>query len=221
MKAVAVLVLCLISGGALAEDRFYFTAGIGKSVLPHTGANKWWIQKGWDYTIDEYSTVYKVGFGFRASKYLSLEVTYHDLGEYHHFAGFMVNEDLYDPATHDCNGHCSQTSWGYLSGSADAFSFSLVPTYPLTKRVSIYGRLGLARYRAKFIARVTPDSQFGRHWTEITFSQNGYSPVYGLGVSYKNVSLEANHFPNVEANNGCCSAYQDAIVYTLNYRWAL
>jgi hypothetical protein len=199
----------------------YFTAGFGRGFLKHPRTNKWWIQEGFDYTYDEGSTVARIGLGIKVHKFAAIEATFHDLGEYHHFAGFMANEDLYNESTHGCNGHCEETTWGYLQGSVKAFSLSIVPQYQVTRSLSLFGRVGIAWYDAKFIYRLAGHG-FERAWlANSTFSESGVTPVYGFGLTYKRLSLEATEFHGVGANALCCSAYQNALTYTVSYRWDL
>jgi hypothetical protein len=199
----------------------YFTAGIGRGELRHPGPNKWWIQEGFDYTIHQKSTVYQLGIGLKVKPWLAAEVLYHDLGQYNHFAGFIAEEDLYNPSEPDfCTGECPATQWGYLRGEARAISLSLLPRYAFTKNFSVFGRLGVAYYKARFDAYITDGIVNSRHVVRnFAGSGEGYSPLYGLGMTYGKFTVETAQFGEVAANGS--SPYKDASTVTVSYRWGL
>lgn len=215
-------VLLAAAAGSMAEG--YVSVGLGKGELRHPGYNKWWIQEGWDYRIDEKSSVWHVGVGWKFNRYLAVEINHHDLGEYHHFAGFMVNESAYNASSPTlCNGTCEPTQWGYLTGSATAISASILPSLPITDRLSVYARLGLARVNATFTAHVTPLSNTSKGFSNLDiFSERITTPFYGFGIQYGRVAIEVQEFPYVTAEReGCCSAYTSAGTVTISYRWTI
>jgi hypothetical protein len=201
-----------------AQD-LYFTAGIGRGELRHPGPNKWWIQEGFDYTIHQKSTTYRIGVGLELSPRLAVEVNYHDLGQYNHFAGFIAQEDLYNPAEPDfCTGECPATQWGYLRGEARALSLSLLPRYEVTRNLSVFGRFGVAYYKARFDAYITDGIVNSRHVVRNFASTGaGLTTLYGFGASYGRFSVEATQFEEIAANGS--SPYKDAFTYTVSYRW--
>lgn len=212
--------LMLFTATTCAGD-LYFTAGIGRGELRHPGPNKWWIQEGFDYTIHQKSTVYQLGLGLKVKPWLAVEANYHDLGQYNHFAGFIAAEDLYDPSEPDlCTGECPATQWGYLRGEARAVSLSLLPRYAFTKNFSIFGRIGVAYYKARFDAYITDGIVNSRHVVRnFAGTGAGYTGLYGLGVTYRNLSIETTQFEEIAANGS--SPYKDARTVTVSYRWDL
>ncbi len=224
-KKTVIGLTCLLAGisaPAHATD-FYFTAGVGQASLNHPGDNKWFIQKGWDYTIDGKSTGFRLGLGAQFSKYLALEANYHNLGKYEHFALFMMNEDVYSESSPTlCTGTCEPTTAGYLSGRANAVSLTAMPTLPITKDLSIYGRLGAAYFRAQFDVRFIPTDPMQRQWHHIRMSSSGITPVWGGGVKYGNWGLDVIQMPAVKvksSDGACCGPYTSAAAYTISYQW--
>jgi len=218
---IAIVILALLHQVCAAAEP-YFTVGLGQGYLNRPNTNKWWAQYGYDYTVDERSNVNRFGLGARVNKWLALEVNYHDLGEYEHFAGFIAEEDQYDPATERCSDPCPPTRWGYMKGSVYSLSLSALPTWQINSNWALFGRLGWNWYHAKFKAYVSSADQQSRHWEENDyFTQNGSAPMYGVGISYGRLSFEMTDFPKIHANRNCCSAYQDARTYLFSYRWDL
>ena len=216
--SIIIAALLLLPRSAHAGEP-YITVGIGKGLLKHPGDNKWWIQKGWDYTIDEDSTVYRLGAGWTFNRYLAIEANYHDLGKYDQFAGFMTAEDHYDASSPNlCVNGCTPTSWGHLRGQAHAISFAALPSYPLNDQARLFGRVGLAWYEATYSFRISSSDSFGRAWTDGGATVRGIAQVFGLGLAYGPVSFEATKFRGVKA--GPDSPYQSAFTYTLGYQWA-
>jgi hypothetical protein len=220
---LAVLVGVALAWAGPARAQTYFTAGLGQGYLNRPNVNKWWAQYGYDYKIDERSNVNRFGVGVQVNKWLALEANYHDLGEYQHFAGFIAEEDQYDPATERCADPCPPTRWGYLYGNVYAFSLSALPTWQISDKWSLFGRVGAQWYHAKFKAYVSRADQQSRHWEENDFfTDNGSGVFYGVGITYDRLSFEVTQFPKIHANrDGCCSAYQDARTYLFSYRWDL
>jgi len=217
------MAFCLLTS-AEARAEFYMTAAISKAQLRHNGQNGWWIQEGWAYTIDSGSNGYSVGLGYKVNKYLSVETAYHDLGAYHEFAGFMIQEEHYSAVAPDhCVNGCAPTSWGYLDGSATAFSISALPRLPITKDFSLYGRYGLEFHRAKFSFRAAPSDTNTRGFAlPMSFTQEGHGLLYGLGITYKAVSVELQQFKNVFVDLGPIaggSPYREARAFNVSYRW--
>lgn len=214
----------ILAIGITSRAEPYLTVGLGQGELRHPGSNMWWVQDGWNYTIDAKSTVWNFGVGWKFSKYLAAEINYHDLGEYHHFAGFMTDESKYIAwtPTH-CAGACDPTQWGYLSGSATAISASILPRYPISENLSIFARWGLAYVDAKFKAYITPiDNNAKNYEIDDIFSQKMVRKFFGFGVTYKRLTFEMQEFPQITAQgNGCCSAYKSARTKTISYRWDL
>lgn len=220
IRIVIAMIAALAASPALAADS-YMTFGVGRGYLHHNGENMWWKQEGWDFTIDERSTVYRIGLGWKARPWLTFEANFHDLGEYHHFAAFVVPEQEYDARTQNCVKECSPTRWGYLSGSAYAVSLSALPSVRAGKWQA-FGRLGWQWYKAKFKGYVSPADPKARHWEENDWfgPQRGSEAMFGFGIGYDRVTLELTQFPKIHANNpNCCSAYREARTIILSYRW--
>ena len=213
------LLLAMVLWSVRCRADPYVTAGIGRGELRHPGDNKWWIQKGWDYTIDENSTVWRLGAGWRFNRYLAVEANYHDLGKYEHFAGFMLAEDHYSASSPTlCVNGCTATQWGYLSGHAHAVSLTALPRLPLADNTALFARVGLAWFEATYTARIETLDPMARGWQEMGETDRGVAQVLGFGAEYHGITLEATKFRGVKA--GPNSPYQSATTYTLGYNWS-
>jgi hypothetical protein len=156
-QIIAAGILFLFLAGACMAGESYFTVGLGKGYLRNNGENMWWQQTGWDHYVNEKSNVYRIGLGYDLKRWLAVELNYHDLGTYEHFAGFVIPEQQYNAATENCVAQCPNTRWGYLWGSAYSYSLTLIPSWHVTDNLSLFGRFGYQRYHARFKAYVFPE----------------------------------------------------------------
>ena len=130
----AILVLLLITGTSMAQsdDRsrgFYLGARGGSAdVEASLGDNFQQVLDG-----DEDSIAFDLGFRF--GSWLALELSYHDLGDVPGFGSPC-------PGSADT---CVEIVVP-VTGETTAISLALVPILPLTERISVFGKAGLASW---------------------------------------------------------------------------
>jgi len=138
---------------------------------------------------DESANGFSAFAGMQLSPYLAGEVGYVDLGTYSLRANFVLT-----------SGGTTSIASATEEDKASAAYFAAVFSYPVTRRVALLGKLGLAYTRLKesCTVSVAPCS---------SGSDTGWQPTFGLGVDVSlvaNVDLRVSYtqFNNVgDANN--------------------
>jgi len=196
--------------------------------MEHPGSNRWWIQEGLDYWMDETSTPYVLGFGYQ-TKYLGVELNYSGGQEFNLQSLYIVNEyAAYEPTAKNYCKHPDpqecRTSSGYQHGEVYMFNLSLLPRYPITDDFAVFARLGASLKHAHMEHKHFDNrSNQERHTTTMWWTDRSIGAVVGAGIQYGNFTLEYNKYPSarVRITPYQSSGWQSTETYTINYRWAL
>ena len=113
--------------------------------------------------------------GYRFNRNVSVEGAYVDLGEARRVLGWP--SDIFGiciiEAISPCNGNVREST------SATAYTLAAIGTIPITDRLSVFGKLGIANVEATRTA-----SQYASTSTRDTRAR----PFYGLGIRYELIS---------------------------------
>ncbi|MFU8815513.1 MAG: outer membrane beta-barrel protein [Pseudomonadales bacterium] len=114
-----------------AESGWYGAVSLGVATLDRSGS----LPGDGFLSLDDNQPAYGIEVGYAINRHIAIEIGYHDLGE-HHGSGFycppgVVCPQVIQPARAD----------------TEAWHLSAVPSWPVGRYVSLYGKLGVARWR--------------------------------------------------------------------------
>ena len=185
MKKVLTASIIALSGLAQAayadSHNFYIFAEAGKSDYDIADQSN-------SFRVDNKSSTYGIGIGYRFNKHLSIETGYLDLGEYQATTIGAVTEEVFGE-TLSLNGSLTADTTGlFLGVRAD---------YPINEQFNLYGRAGLLDWESDLsfsgTATYAGTTYTGGGSTEL---DSGTDPYIGIGIDYAfndSVSIDAKY----------------------------
>jgi len=142
---LAVTLFVLQASGLEAGDSpWYVDAKVGKASVEATLGTRH------SKIFDSDETTTSVGFGFRLTDYVALEIGLHDFGEVSGFGSPCPdNVDACIEKFALCSEGTSCTEvLTRLGADLTGLSLTVVPRWPVTDRVAVYGKLGVIDWEA-------------------------------------------------------------------------
>jgi len=204
--AVAALLLSGVPLARAAEDYWYIGLGVGYSRVQFYPAD---FSPGVGTFTDskkEFDAGFKGFLGYQINRNWAAEFSYATVGKFHY------KRD---------NGSVTQDATYKVTG----VGFSLVPTVPLTRNFSVYGRLGafvsqarLTLYNEGFVAGV---NSAGRQVDQMN-ALTGFGAQYfwdeesGIRLEYENFGQVGSRVDNACASAGTCIGRANAKMVSAN-----
>lgn len=143
IPVVVAAVLLAASPLAAGESRWYLTGKLGQARMEQNFG-----PPGFGWRVDDRGSVTSVEVGFGLHRHLGLQAGYHDLGGFVGAPRPCRTGDI-------CPLPASLPQFAAVfPGRAEftAVSLSAVPRWPLTERVSVYGKLGVLDWQGRLSA---------------------------------------------------------------------
>ncbi len=155
-----VAVACALLGTselAAGDSRWYLETKLGQASLDAQFGSRW--PKMFD---GDHNTA-SVEVGYALNRYLGFQAGYHDLGDYQGFGSpcpedadvCVAASDQTPLANTQALGLCVEgfvcgpTASLPLAAEVSGVSLSVVPRYPFTEKLSVYGKLGVVDWRSE------------------------------------------------------------------------
>jgi hypothetical protein len=158
------------------------------------------VALGFDSTENEFSNAWYMGIG-KKTKWGAYELVYTDHGDTNSYALYPYDEGT-GPV---CVQYpCTPTQAVYHRGEARSLGFSGIREFRLLGDLKGNLRLGVAYYYASFhysIANESGDPMARDFDSENGWSDKGFTPLYGGGLSYKALSVTFIRYHSISAKN--------------------
>lgn len=195
-----------------ASASTYFVASAGHSKIEQIRHDGWWYSDQYGHYFDENSNTYTVGLGLDLNKYLSIEADYRKVGEFNSYAGYQL--DASGEAVASTPG--GYTHWTYIHGDIDGIGLSVVGHLPIGNW-HIDARAGVLYHRSTMEIRVSKNASSTQFFTADPdcYGDDRLGPMLGIGIGYKNVTVEYVSYPNLGSEQ---STYSDASAVMLSVK---
>ncbi len=218
------LILLLLSTSVVADSKWYIGGGIGKAIprlelderireavtldIPEElGGGQYTLPVDIDSEFSNYGQKLFIGYDFGAKDGFAFELSYVNFGQYEAVAtssaedsGVITSEYL----PFDIPYSISVIAKEIVKADIVAINLSMIYSFKLGDRVSIFPRFGLAyldvKATSRFSLTASVDTPFGdksRTWSDdIKDSElKGMLPVWGIGMD---IRINENHFIRTE-----------------------
>lgn len=208
-KTCVLIFAILVSPAIEAMDYVKASVGIGK--LMHVSQDGWWHNDGFTQDYSETSPSFTFGLGWQLTPRLAIETDFRYLGRFSSIGGYRP--DGMGESNFNCGKVCLPAVWTYIRGSSGGFGLSAVGNYPLGN-LKLTGRLGA--FAHKSTSKVTVISGEMTSTDPSTFTDSGVDPFAGIGIEYRNVTMEVDYFHELNTRGGM---YQNGYTVTVGYKF--
>lgn len=201
--------LALIGLAACGQAHAEYYLNVGRIYSEFTNeACNWgcydsiFTEMGYGTQVSDRDSNSVIGVG-KVTSWGAYELNFHDFGSTASYAGYPYDEN--GAGSEHCNPWpCTPTQWVYHVGEAKALSFTSIVEYKLGN-FAPYVRLGGAAYMATFEywgANESGDPMERDFSFHDGWKSSGVSLVYGYGLRYSKLSIDASYFPHIQARGG-------------------
>ena len=194
----AFILLSIMASCAQAD----IVLGVGKSVVALEPLGTW-RQDTFEFDANTRSDSWMIGVESG-----NWRLAYHAWGRATLAAGYLSGGDnrYIESSANHCDGKCPATNWAFSYQEAKGFEVSRKFSTAIWG-INPYVRAGAVYYRVVQQTNVpdqgeadNPDS-YRRSFAVYNMARNGFSGMYGAGISLGHVSLEINAYPSVRAKD--------------------
>lgn len=201
--------LLLLTSTAQAAD--YTVVSVGRTKLEHRHSDGWWYQDHFGANFDEDSPSWSLRAGWNLSPRWSVEAGYTDLGKMSSAGSYVDDAEFAAGNFTAPHGTC------YLQQKA--YGFDLSAKYGIeVSGVKPYLRGGLYAYHGVFdVSCLQPDGHINKlGGTDFPDIENRIKPFGGIGIEYRNMTLEYARYPYVGVQWG---AVQSAKSVSIGFKF--
>lgn len=229
--ALTMIILFFLGYATISEaqtraDDFSVMGWVGEST-GNVGHKGWWAQPPLPYDWDDTGTAKGVELGYRATKWLRVSVGYFDRGKTSG-NGWFVSDRSYDYGRGDYVND-PEKWWASWRTTLKGYTFSLDPTFRVSKNLELYGQYGMSKFVGKFwIDRCGYDEYGCYHnpgvidnhgWPDDKdkpFVKRDWSEYIAVGFTYK--GLDVSYY-KTDRERGGIGPFQGNEGYRVGYRW--
>lgn len=226
MKKAVLAVMCIITAPAAANDDFFIA--VGKAEY-HKANNGDWRYDPLPHRIEGSSNAYKIGFQGEFKPWLQWRSGFNNFGQASMTAQNVGDEWL---GCYEQGKNCRERQVDFSTSRTKSLSVELIPTFKVND-FSAYIIGGLHYFQTKteishhhsrnmIVTSGDVKNEEGNPRIDIhqtyAFEKKGFASFYGLGVSYRQLSVEIQFFGRTQMTD---SPFRDITTLMLNWRMAI